>query len=169
MGKMLDLKKLQQAVPKRGDILVVLSGDLAMTGWVVSKYFRKCYRYESEYDLLRALEGLCDGMGFPQPAFAGRTFGARQKRSVAPAGRAVAYGEGELESIMENEKATFIVNVMFRKNATFQGSITWVEREKTQYFRSAFEMLKLMDEARRQGSQDPVCWQEDRQPETEEY
>ena len=160
---MLDRGELKSILPERGSILVTVSGEPVMTGWIVSGYFRKRCRYESEYGLLLAMEGLCDCMGFPQAAFGNRSFGARQKKVQER--KAEGYGEGSLEGIMENEKATFIVNVMFRRNATFQGSITWVEKEKTQHFRSAFEMLKLMDEARRQGAQEAVCWGEAPEPE----
>ena len=137
-------------------MLVTVSEGPVMTGRIVSGFFQKQYRYTSEYDLLRAMEGLCDSMGFPLAAFAERSFASRHRRSRKR--KAELFREEDLENIMENEKATFIVNVMFRRNATFQGSITWVEKEKTQQFRSAFEMLKLMDEARRQGSEQDVCW-----------
>lgn len=160
---MLDRGDLKNVLPVRGSVLVTVSDGPDMVGRVVSGYFRRSYRYESEYDLLCALEGLCDSMGFPQAAFGNRSFGTRQKKLRGR--KAEQYGEGELEGSMENEKATFIVNVMFRKNASFQGSITWVEKEKTQYFRSAFEMLKLMDEARRQVPQEPVRWGEAPEPE----
>ena len=42
---------------------------------------------------------------------------------------------------------TFVVKILNRQNSTWQGNITWVEGEKSQNFRSALEMLKLMDEA----------------------
>ncbi|HIQ58404.1 MAG TPA: hypothetical protein IAB22_03050 [Candidatus Merdivicinus intestinavium] len=45
------------------------------------------------------------------------------------------------------EKATFLVHVQFRQHATWQGNITWVEKGVTQQFRSALEMLRLMNEA----------------------
>lgn len=155
---MLDRGNLKNIFPARGGALITVSGGPDMAGWVISGYFKKCYRYESEYDLLRALEGLCDGMGFPLAAFGDRSFGTRQKKLRGR--KAEKYEEGELEGRMEKEKATFIVNIMFRKNASFQGSITWVEKEKTQHFRSAFEMLKLMDEARRDAPGEPACWEE---------
>ena len=47
----------------------------------------------------------------------------------------------------KNEKATFVVSVQFTQNATWQGNITWTEQKKTVAFRSALEMLKLMDDA----------------------
>ena len=44
-------------------------------------------------------------------------------------------------------KGTFEISVKFMQNATWQGQIHWVEKNQKQNFRSALEMLKLMDEA----------------------
>jgi hypothetical protein len=52
------------------------------------------------------------------------------------------------------------VHIKFRQNASWQGSITWVEKEKTQNFRSALEMLKLMDEARNPTATETIGWDE---------
>ena len=41
---------------------------------------------------------------------------------------------------------TFILKILDRKNSTWQGSILWVDKRNEQYFRSALEMLKLIDE-----------------------
>lgn len=45
------------------------------------------------------------------------------------------------------EAGTFIVHVKFRQNASWQGSVQWVEGKRTQNFRSTLELMKLMDEA----------------------
>ena len=44
-------------------------------------------------------------------------------------------------------KETFVLKVLGRQHSTWQGSILWVEAKKEQHFRSALEMLKLIDEA----------------------
>ena len=44
-------------------------------------------------------------------------------------------------------KGTFEISVKFMQNSTWQGEIHWVEQNQKQNFRSALEMLKLMDEA----------------------
>jgi len=44
-------------------------------------------------------------------------------------------------------KGTFEISVKFMQNSTWQGQIHWVEKNQKQNFRSALEMLKLMDEA----------------------
>jgi len=55
---------------------------------------------------------------------------------------------------------SFDVTVCFTQNATWQGRIHWVERNQRQTFRSALEMLKLMNEAvsERMDNGDPVSW-----------
>ncbi len=42
---------------------------------------------------------------------------------------------------------TFVIRVLFRQNATLQGSIQWIEGKQTRQFRSEYEMLHLMNEA----------------------
>ena len=53
------------------------------------------------------------------------------------------------EKLLEQkgEKATFVVHVMYRQNATWQGSVTWAEKNQTANFRSALELIRLMDSA----------------------
>ena len=46
-----------------------------------------------------------------------------------------------------SNKGTFEISVKFMQNSSWQGEIHWVEKSKKQNFRSALEMLKLMDEA----------------------
>ena len=45
------------------------------------------------------------------------------------------------------EMATFQVRVMFRQNASWQGSVRWVEEGKEENFRSVLELLHLIDSA----------------------
>ena len=45
------------------------------------------------------------------------------------------------------DKGTFVVKILSKQNATWQGNVTWVEEQKTQNFRSALELIKMIDEA----------------------
>ncbi|MCF2553962.1 hypothetical protein [Faecalicatena contorta] len=47
----------------------------------------------------------------------------------------------------EQSTNTFVVKIMNQQNATWQGSVTWMEEQKEQKFRSALELLKLISEA----------------------
>lgn len=42
---------------------------------------------------------------------------------------------------------TFRLKIMDQQNGTWQGSVTWVEEQREQHFRSALELLKLIDGA----------------------
>jgi len=58
-----------------------------------------------------------------------------------------------------NLKCTFEVSVKFCQNATWQGQIHWLEKNHKQNFRSALEMLKLMDEAVEESLEEPkIGW-----------
>ena len=45
------------------------------------------------------------------------------------------------------EKGTFVVHVQYRQNATWQGTVVWADKNKSQQFRSALELMKLIDSA----------------------
>ena len=45
----------------------------------------------------------------------------------------------------KGDKATFIVQVMYRQNSSWQGKLVWADENKTVYFRSVLELIKLMD------------------------
>lgn len=42
---------------------------------------------------------------------------------------------------------SFIIRVQHRQNSSWQGRITWMEQDKTLYFRSIWEMIKLIASA----------------------
>ena len=52
----------------------------------------------------------------------------------------------------EQSTNTFVVKIMNQQNATWQGSVTWMEEQKEQKFRSALELLKLISEALEENS-----------------
>ncbi len=44
------------------------------------------------------------------------------------------------------ERGTFVVRILNTDNATWQGTVAWTEGKKTVPFRSALELLRLIDE-----------------------
>lgn len=48
---------------------------------------------------------------------------------------------------IKGEIATFVVRILFRQNASWQGSIKWVDTNQEEYFRSVLELMVLMDNA----------------------
>ena len=44
-------------------------------------------------------------------------------------------------------KQTFVVEVVGQQNASWQGSVNWVNTGKKEHFRSALELIRLIDSA----------------------
>lgn len=55
--------------------------------------------------------------------------------------------ESSDELCQTGKLATFAVRVIFRQNAGWQGSVTWLEGGQEQSFRSVLELLLLLDSA----------------------
>lgn len=47
----------------------------------------------------------------------------------------------------EKDKGTFIVHINSRQHATWQGEVVWAEKNKSMNFRSALELMKLVEGA----------------------
>lgn len=55
---------------------------------------------------------------------------------------------GDTELLKKHgDRGTFIIRVQHRQHSSWQGVVTWTEQQKTVPFRSALELLKLIDEA----------------------
>ena len=91
-------------------------------------------------EFLRKMEALLNGMEFPQSFTAPRSF-------QSPEGWTA--GSSETGAIRRGRLATFAVRIMFRRNASWQGSVTWLEEDRKENFRSVLELLLLMDSALR--------------------
>ena len=44
-----------------------------------------------------------------------------------------------------NSNQSFVIEVKSQENSTWQGTITWVEGKKKENFRSALELIRLID------------------------
>ena len=45
---------------------------------------------------------------------------------------------------LENTKNNFLVKIMYRQNYSWQGEITWIQKNKTKMFRSALELMHIL-------------------------
>ena len=52
-----------------------------------------------------------------------------------------------MKTIEKDTVQNFVVSVKSQENHTWQGTVSWVEGKKQVNFRSALELLKLMDSA----------------------
>lgn len=49
--------------------------------------------------------------------------------------------------MVQLKNQTFIIDIKDNQNATWQGSLSWVQGNKKENFRSALELIKLIDSA----------------------
>jgi hypothetical protein len=139
-------------------ITVGSESDTALQGCIFSGYYGKYMEFHDANELLMEMQELCDSVQYPQSTFKCRTFGVKHRKQVIR--RAGDFVDEDINEEVEQDKATFLVHIQFRQNATWQGSINWVEKDRTQNFRSALEMLRLIDEAGSPGVRKTMEWDE---------
>jgi hypothetical protein len=112
--------------------------DSIPAGRVYNPALRGGTEFRGVIQFLHQMSDLLDGMRFPQPFMATRSF--------APA-EEVPEGVRTEEESRRGAAATFAVRILFRQNASWQGSVTWMETGREESFRSVLELLLLMDSA----------------------
>lgn len=98
-------------------------------------------------DMVKVLEYVFDYCNFPQASHENRRFFGVSRNNDEKRKAYMEERKIDSQSEPQGDKATFIVQVQFRQNATWQGTVQWVEKGVTQRFRSELELMKLMNEA----------------------
>lgn len=106
-------------------------------GRFYNPHMRSEQPFESLMQLLQGMEANMEEMAFPKAYQVTRTFAPWPKTNSTQGDDAPQYGK----------VATFVVRILFRQNASWQGSITWLEGKLEQSFRSVLELILLMDTA----------------------
>ena len=123
-----------------------------MTGRFYHSYSTETGMFSNLGHLLFQMENLFNELHFPYPSTNERTFGAAQAPHTEGGRR---FPEEKREKKMNDEQllmqhgdlGSFIIRVQHRQNSSWQGRITWVEKNQTVYFRSVWEMMKLIETA----------------------
>ncbi len=126
-------------------ICIDASADNDSSGRIYHRYSEGPVKFKSLFQMLSATEKLCDTVKFPQSSTEARSF--RRVKNIQKQETEKIIMAAEEVMKQRGEKGTFIVNVQFRQNATWQGQVVWVDKDKTLSFRSALELLKLIDSA----------------------
>lgn len=128
-------------------------GDYAGDIW--NQYQDEPKIYNNSLELIKKMDALYDEWDFPQRSTNSRTFGQKEEE-VQRTGKKEARLQMDTRRVQERkgDKGTFIVQVKYRQNATWQGEVIWTERKQKQYFRSALELLKLIDSALEAGEEE---------------
>ena len=111
--------------------------DKHISGVLNAPLAQKSYSFQNLVQLLLLMDALMDTANFPQHGVEPRAFQAAQNTFVPQ----------ETTQKPSSPLAVFEINVMFRQNASWQGSIVWSNRSLESRFRSVLELVGLMDDA----------------------
>ena len=108
-----------------------------LSGVIYCPLLEKTYAFDNLMQFLLLMESLMDEASFPQRGVEHRAF---QVAASTPVVRS-------LSEKPATRLATFTINVLFRQNASWQGSIIWNEQNLESHFRSVLELITLLDDA----------------------
>ena len=109
-----------------------------LIGRMYNNRYGEAESFRSTVGFLNKMEQLLDIENRPQAFKAVRTFGPAIGSLPDPPAMMLPR-EGKL--------ATLELHILFRQNASWQGSIRWLDKEKEQHFRSVLELIFLIDSA----------------------
>lgn len=116
--------------------VMVNHSETGMCGQLFYDSFSEPLCFSGIEQLLKWMDYIMKQPGFPESTVKYRTFNNGE----------IAMKEKPTEIITEYKgKATFVISVLYCQNATWQGTVKWVEGKKEEKFRSLLELIKLMD------------------------
>ncbi len=126
---------------------VVLCVDHVKAGQFGGRMYHAYAQVPKEFknleEMLFEQEELYDFLNFPYPATNDRTFSDGTQRREIVQERTRIMSDKDLLS-KHGDLGTFIIRVQHRQNSSWQGRVTWTEKDKTVYFRSVWELIKLI-------------------------
>ncbi len=95
-------------------------------------------------EVIRIAENLFNDLGYPQMTtndreFDGRSYSYRKKEEM------VKVMDDKTLLGQQGDLGTFIIRVQHRQHSSWQGKVTWIEENETVNFRSALELMKMID------------------------
>ena len=133
------------AAPNLLNICVDAGTEGEISGRVYSCYSREPMVFGNVVQLLRYMESFYNRIQFPEAAVLLRSFEhvSQVRREAVPEQKV----NSEYIMAQKGTLASFCVYVQYRQNATWQGIICWEEQNRDVEFRSALEMIALIDNA----------------------
>lgn len=124
----------------------------AWAGGEVTGRLYHCYSKQPEpigrtSDVLDSIDRLCDRLNYPARTQQPRHFGPAKPKPQTTQKKVEPQMTRQELAEQKGKMATFVVHVMYRQHSTWQGSVTWAETGEKANFRSALELIKLMDSA----------------------
>lgn len=114
--------------------------DKNPVGTFYNLYYGRVIPFSNLTRLLFLMEDLMNEMDYPQASVKSRRF----ERTTKDVER-MSIEQRQLSYEKQKLLATFKVRVIFRRGASWQGKISWIEGQQEMAFRSTLEFIQLMD------------------------
>ena len=111
--------------------------DTHFSALLYNEYWDGTKEIRSIQEFLKVLDELFGNEGFPMESY--------QKRSFLSNDEGVIKSKIGTRSIPNGKLGTFCIQIQYRNNATWQGTVTWIEKNNKEFFRSALELFFLID------------------------
>ena len=115
------------------------------SGQLYHSYSELPQPFQSFDEMARIMEQFYDAIHYPHPGTNRRSF-AREEQPAPILERTKIMSDEKLLS-KHGDIGTFIVRVQHRQNSSWQGRLTWMEKDQTLSFRSVWEMIKQIESA----------------------
>jgi len=110
-------------------------------GIICNPFFEKDIVFENMMQLITLMERISDSLVYPQKAMQLRQFSDNNQPVLDD-----SFGfETTADFTDQLPLATFEIEILFRQNASWQGTIVYAEQNLSSSFRSLLELLTLMD------------------------
>ena len=115
-----------------------------MKGRIYHCYQEEPVKFVSVVELITIAESLFEEIQHPQASTKTRTF--EEKTNTYPLLKLNKKVSQEDLIQHRGEKGTFILHVQFRQGSTWQGELSWIEKEEHYQFHNLLEFIKIMDQ-----------------------
>lgn len=119
------------------------SGEIR--GRIFNAYYREAIFFDNSMDMFRKLDTIFDTFDYPHATMQMRRFPSddvpERKKIVRVR---LAPGQKLYKHDVRGRIATLKTRIMFRQNASWQGSVCWVEEDLKEDFSSVLELIMLL-------------------------
>ena len=116
-----------------------------LSGRILGRRMKQEASFSDIGSLLLQIEAILDEQKTPQAFQRGRRFSHKPAEPV-PAAESLEDGmSAEAVQAARGDAATFSLQIVTRRNATWQGTVDWLDGAPPQPFDSALELIKLLD------------------------
>ena len=131
-------------VPNLISICIDSIVDGEMSGEIYHCYSEDAIKFSNIIRLIEEAEAFFDCLRFPQASKQIRSF-EKKEQIVEPKPEKICTPEEVL--VKRGKAGTFLLNVRYRQNSSWQGEIQWMEKNITYQFASVLELIKILSNA----------------------